>query len=104
MWRGYEAFRCIAEGMDHKNKTDMTITIDLRPSLGSRRFREFGRGLMTKTRSKHSRKRLFIAVSEFEILDFSVRVRPAESPKVFSRLLVLLADDAQLAQFEARSP
>jgi hypothetical protein len=34
---------------------------------------------MTKTRSKHSRKRLFIALSEFEVLDFLVRVRPVES-------------------------
>lgn len=34
---------------------------------------------MTKTRSKHSRKRLFIAISAFEILDFPVPVRPVES-------------------------
>ena len=46
----------------------MTTTLDLRPRLGSRRFREFGRGLMTKTRSNRSRKRLFIAISGFEIL------------------------------------
>ena len=33
---------------------------------------------MTTTRSKHRQKRLFIAISEFEILDFPVRVRRIE--------------------------
>jgi hypothetical protein len=72
--------RRIAEGMDHRNETNMTTTLDKRPGLGSRSFRKFGRGLMTKTRSKHSRKRLFVAISAFEILDFPVRVRLVESP------------------------
>ena len=75
----YEAFRRIAGGMDHRNKMDMTTTLDMRPSLGSRRFRKFGRGLMTRTRNKHSGQRLFIAISAFDILDFPVRVRPVES-------------------------
>jgi len=48
-------------------------------TLGWRNYRIVGRRLMTPTRSKHSRKRLFITLSEFEILDFPVRVRLVES-------------------------
>jgi len=79
LWRSYEAFRRIAEGTVQRNETNMTTTLNMRPSLGSRRFREFGRWLMTKTHSKQSRKRLFIEISGFEILAFAVRVRPVES-------------------------
>jgi hypothetical protein len=65
--------------MDNRNETNMAAALEMRPGLDSRRFREFGRALMTKKRSKRSRQRLFIAVSTFEILDFPVRVQPVES-------------------------
>jgi hypothetical protein len=79
LWRNYEALRRIAEGMDHRNETNMNTPLEMRPSLGSPSVRKLGRASMTRAGSKHSIKRLFIAVSAFEFLDFPVRVRSVES-------------------------
>jgi hypothetical protein len=79
LWRSYEAFRRIAEGMNRRHETNMITRLEMRPSLGSPSVRKLSRALMTKARGKNSGKRIFITLSEFEVLDFPVRVRPVES-------------------------
>jgi len=61
--------------MNNRNETKMAATIDMRPGFALPGVRKFGRALMTRAHSNRSRRRLFIAISAFEILDFPVRAR-----------------------------